>query len=36
MGLDKEEIKSDGYQEGNEHAKVTVFSEGCRGHLGNN
>ena len=35
MGLDKEGNKKDGYQEGMElHAKVTVFSEGCRGHLG--
>ena len=29
------EIKKIGYQEGMElHAKVTVFAEGCRGHLG--
>ena len=35
MGLDKEGNKKEGYQEGMElHAKVTVFSEGCRGHLG--
>ena len=35
MGLDKEGNKKDTYQEGMElHAKVTVFSEGCRGHLG--
>ena len=35
MGLDKEGNKKDGYQEGMElHAKVTVFAEGCRGHLG--
>ena len=31
MGLDKEGNKKDTYQEGMElHAKVTVFSEGCR------
>ena len=35
MGLDKDGNKKDTYQEGMElHAKVTVFSEGCRGHLG--
>ena len=35
MGLDKDGNKKEGYQEGMElHAKVTVFSEGCRGHLG--
>ena len=35
MGLDKNGKKKDGYQEGMElHAKVTVFAEGCRGHLG--
>ena len=35
MGLDKEGNKKEGYQEGMElHAKVTVFAEGCRGHLG--
>ena len=35
MGLDKEGNKKDTYQEGMElHAKVTVFAEGCRGHLG--
>ncbi len=35
MGLDKEGNKKEGYQEGMElHAKVTVFAEDCRGHLG--
>ena len=35
MGLDKEEKKQDGYEQGMElHGKVTVFAEGCRGHLG--
>ena len=35
MGLDKEGNKKEGYQEGMQpHAKVTVFAEGCRGHLG--
>ena len=35
MGLDKDGNKKETYQEGMElHAKVTVFSEGCRGHLG--
>ena len=35
MGLDKDGNKKEGYQEGMElHAKVTVFAEGCRGHLG--
>jgi len=35
MGLDKEGNKKESYQEGIElHAKVTVFAEGCRGHLG--
>jgi electron-transferring-flavoprotein dehydrogenase len=35
MGLDKERNKKEGYEEGMElHAKVTVFAEGCRGHLG--
>ena len=35
MGLDKDGNKKDTYQEGMElHAKVTVFAEGCRGHLG--
>ena len=35
MGLDKEGNKKEGYEPGMElHAKVTVFAEGCRGHLG--
>ena len=35
MGLDKNGNKKDTFQEGMElHAKVTVFAEGCRGHLG--
>ena len=35
MGLDKDGNKKDIYERGMElHAKVTVFSEGCRGHLG--
>ncbi len=35
LGLDKEGNKKEGYQEGMElHAKVTVFAEGSRGHLG--
>ncbi len=35
IGLDKEGNKKEGYQEGMDlHAKVTIFSEGCRGHLG--
>ena len=35
MGLDKDGNKKDGYEQGMElHAKVTVFAEGCRGHLG--
>ena len=35
MGLDKDGNKKDGYEQGIElHAKVTVFAEGCRGHLG--
>jgi len=35
MGLDKNGIKKDSYEQGMElHAKVTVFAEGCRGHLG--
>ena len=35
IGLDKEGNKKDGYEPGMElHAKVTVFAEGCRGHLG--
>ena len=37
MGLDKNGDKKDSYEPGMElHAKVTVFSEGCRGHLGKN
>ena len=35
MGLDKNGNKKDGYEQGMElQAKVTVFAEGCRGHLG--
>ena len=35
MGLDKGGNKKDSYEPGMElHAKVTVFAEGCRGHLG--
>jgi len=35
MGLDKNGNKKDSYEPGMElHAKVTVFAEGCRGHLG--
>jgi electron-transferring-flavoprotein dehydrogenase len=35
MGLDKDGNKKDGYEPGMElHAKITVFAEGCRGHLG--
>ena len=35
MGLDKDGNKKDTYEQGMElHAKVTVFTEGCRGHLG--
>ncbi len=35
MGLDKDGNKKEGYQKGMElNAKVTVFAEGCRGHLG--
>ena len=35
MGLDKEGNKKDNFEPGMElHAKVTVFAEGCRGHLG--
>ena len=35
MGLDKDGNKKDSYEPGMElHAKVTVFAEGCRGHLG--
>ena len=37
MGLDKNGNKKDTYEQGMElHAKVTVFAEGCRGHLGKN
>jgi len=35
MGIDKEGNKKDSYEPGMElHGKVTVFAEGCRGHLG--
>ena len=35
MGLDKDGNKKDSFEPGMElHAKVTVFAEGCRGHLG--
>ena len=35
LGLDKYGNKKDNYEPGMElHAKVTVFAEGCRGHLG--
>jgi electron-transferring-flavoprotein dehydrogenase len=35
MGLDKEGVKKDNFEPGIEiHGKVTVLSEGCRGHLG--
>ena len=35
MGLDKNGNKKETYEEGMElHARVTVFAEGCRGHLG--
>ena len=35
MGIDKEGNKKDNFESGIElHAKVTVFAEGCRGHLG--
>jgi len=35
MGLDKNGNKKESYEQGIElHAKVTVFAEGCRGHLG--
>ena len=35
MGLDKNGKKKDSYEPGMElHAKVTIFAEGCRGHLG--
>ena len=37
MGLDKNGEKKGSYEPGMElHAKVTVFAEGCRGHLGKN
>ena len=35
MGIDKNGNKKDSFESGIElHAKVTVFAEGCRGHLG--
>ena len=35
MGIDKDGNKKDSFESGIElHAKVTVFAEGCRGHLG--
>ena len=35
MGIDKNGNKKDNFESGIElHAKVTVFAEGCRGHLG--
>ena len=35
MGLDKDGNKKDSFESGMElHGKVTVFAEGCRGHLG--
>ena len=35
MGIDKNGNKKDSFEPGIElHAKVTVFAEGCRGHLG--
>ena len=35
MGIDKDGNKKDTYERGIElHAKITVFAEGCRGHLG--
>ena len=35
MGIDKDGNKKDSFEPGiNIHAKVTVFAEGCRGHLG--
>jgi electron-transferring-flavoprotein dehydrogenase len=35
MGLDRDGNKKDSFEQGIElHAKVTVFAEGCRGHLG--
>ena len=37
MGLDKNGNKKDNFEPGIElHSKVTVFAEGCRGHLGKN
>ena len=34
-GVDKEGNKKDSFEPGIEiHGKVTVFAEGCRGHLG--
>ena len=37
MGVDANNEKKDSYEPGIElHAKVTVFAEGCRGHLGKN
>ena len=35
MGIDKEGNKKESFESGIElHAKVTIFAEGCRGHLG--
>ena len=34
MGIDKEGNKKDSFEPGIELGKVTVFAEGCRGHLG--
>jgi len=35
MGIDKQGNKKDSFESGMElHGKVTVFAEGCRGHLG--
>ena len=35
MGIDKDGNKKDSFESGIElHAKVTIFAEGCRGHLG--
>ena len=37
MGLDKEGNKKESFEQGIDlHGKVTVFAEGCRGHLGKN
>ena len=37
MGIDKNGNKKDSYEPGiNINAKVTVFAEGCRGHLEKN